>query len=283
MNKKTITAHVLVRNEDRFIWFSIMSVINYVDKMIVYDTGSTDNTVKIIKYIISHGYENKIVFEEKGEADRATLGKLRDEMVKKTTTDYFLILDGDEIWWKSSIKELIDIANSSEPLLVAQHYINCAKDIFHYRNPARDVFAFLDKNAAATIRLYSMSIPGIHCGGYYGIEGYFDKDNNEVQCGKYKITWQNEKYFHTSYIQRSSKQNADLKVFSRIGKLFPAYDYKFSKDFKFPEVFYLNRPDFVEDPFNVKTSFLRTFIYFLLDGLKIRCLINIFRKKRYRK
>ncbi|AEE17294.1 glycosyltransferase [Treponema brennaborense] len=280
--RRTITAHTMVKNEDRFIWFAIMSVIDYVDKMIIFDTGSTDNTVAIIQSIIGSGYEDKIIFEEKGDVDRTRLGVLRQEMLEKTETDYFMILDGDEIWWKDSIEELIAIANSAEePLLVAQHYINCAKDIFHYRKPGRDVFAFLDKNEASTIRLYSTKIPGIHCGGYYGIEGFFDGDNNEVQCGKYQISWQKEKYFHTSYIQRSSNQNKDLKAFSRMSKLFMSYDYKFPKNYKFPEVFYETYPALVCSPFKRNIFSLRTFGYFLLDTLRLRLIINLFRKNQY--
>ncbi|MBQ9205343.1 MAG: glycosyltransferase family 2 protein [Treponema sp.] len=281
--KKTITAHTLVKNEDRFVWFAIMSVIDYVDKMIIFDTGSTDNTVSIIQNIIDSGYSDKIIFEEKGFADRNRIGQLRQEMIEKTETDYFLVLDGDEIWWKESIEELVSIANSNEKLfLLAQHYINCAKDIRHYRKPGRDVYAFLDTKETATIRLYSMKIPGIHCGGYYGIEGFFDGDNNEVQCGKYEIKWQKNKYLHTSYLQRSSNQNKDLKVYSRLGKMFLTYDYKFPKDYKYPEVFYAEYPSIVRSPFKRDIFSLRTFVYFLLDTLHLRVIVNLFRKNRYR-
>lgn len=281
--KRTITAHTLIKNEDKYVWFAIMSVIDYVDKMIIFDTGSSDNTISIINNIIDNGYSEKIIFEEKGEADRNRIGQLRQEMVERTDTDYFMILDGDEIWWKKGIEELIKISNGEkEPLLVAQHYINCAKDIWHYRKPARDVFAFLDKKEAATIRLYSMKIPGLHCGGYYGIEGFFDGENNEVQCGKYEIVWQKEKYFHTSYIRRSSNQSKDRKVFSRFSKQFMAYDFNFPTDYNFPEVFYSNFPQIVESPFKRETFSFRTFIYFLLDTLHFRFIVNLFRKNRYR-
>lgn len=281
--KKTITAHTLVKNEDRFIWFAIMSVIDYVDKMIIFDTGSSDNTISIINNIIDNGYSEKIIFEEKGEADRDRIGKLRQEMVEKTETDYFMILDGDEVWWKKSIEELVSLANAEkEPLLVAQHDIRVAKDIYHYRKPGRDIFAHLDPKECSNIRLYSMKIPGIHCDGYYGIEGFFDGENNEVQCGKYEIVWQKEKYFHTSYIRRSSNQSKDRNVFSRFSKQFMAYDYKFPKDYKFPEIFYSDFPQIVESPFKQEPFSLRTIIYILLDTLHLRLVLNLFRKNRYR-
>ena len=46
-----IWANTVVHNEENFIWFAIMSVVDYVDKVLVYDTGSTDQTVSIIKEI----------------------------------------------------------------------------------------------------------------------------------------------------------------------------------------------------------------------------------------
>ena len=47
----SIWAHTLVKNEERFVWFAINSVIDYVDEMRVWDNGSSDSTVKIIKSI----------------------------------------------------------------------------------------------------------------------------------------------------------------------------------------------------------------------------------------
>ena len=109
-----VTAHVLVRNEDRFIWFAIMSVIDFIDKMIIFDTGSTDKTVDAIMSIINSNeqYREKIIFEEKGVADKRHIANLRQEMIDRTETEYFMILDGDEIWWKESIQEAINILNS---------------------------------------------------------------------------------------------------------------------------------------------------------------------------
>lgn len=46
----TIWAHTIVKNEERFIWYSVMSVINHVDKILIWDTGST-------KTIEKHGNE----------------------------------------------------------------------------------------------------------------------------------------------------------------------------------------------------------------------------------
>ena len=44
-----LTVHCIVKNEERWIWYSLMSVLEHSDKIIVYDTGSSDKTIEIIK------------------------------------------------------------------------------------------------------------------------------------------------------------------------------------------------------------------------------------------
>ena len=44
-----IWAHTLVKNEEKFVWYSVMSIISHVEKVLLWDTGSTDNTPEILK------------------------------------------------------------------------------------------------------------------------------------------------------------------------------------------------------------------------------------------
>jgi hypothetical protein len=49
-----LTAHCLVCNEDRWIWYSLNSVLDYVDKLMVWDTGSKDFTQSAVKLLSNH-------------------------------------------------------------------------------------------------------------------------------------------------------------------------------------------------------------------------------------
>jgi len=124
-----ITVHCLVKNEENFIWYAISSVLPYVEKILVWDTGSNDKTVEIVKTIKSP----KVEFEEKGKVDARGFAKLRQEMIDKTETDWIMVLDGDEIWWGDTIKSLkLKMKNSDFGLVVSPCYM-AVGDIFHYQ------------------------------------------------------------------------------------------------------------------------------------------------------
>ncbi len=271
---KGITAHVMVKNEDCYIWYAIMSTIDFVDKMIIFDTGSQDDTKKIIEYVINlkDEYKNKIIYQETPVNNRNDFTVWRQKQLDMTETEFFFTVDGDEIWWEDSLKEIRDIIEKDDDVkLIATRDYYCAGDIFHYRDKKRDKYGikgvwnnteqppvFLEE--AANIRIYSKNIPGLHIGGPYGIEGAFDENNKDVQNNVYKTVVQNGYYLHASYLQRSSMKLKDVKVYSRLRKMFTSYDYTFPKDFHFPEIMYKDKPDFIFDPFKYKMGFERKII-----------------------
>jgi len=64
MSRSKITSHTLVKNGADYIERALSSVKDFVEKMIVYDTGSTDGTQEIIRKLIKKGW--KIKFREFG-------------------------------------------------------------------------------------------------------------------------------------------------------------------------------------------------------------------------
>ena len=79
----SICGHTLVKNEERYLWFAVTSVIEYLDKLLLWDTGSKDNTVKIAKEL-QNKYPNKIDFKEVGEVDISEFTSVRKEMLDQT-------------------------------------------------------------------------------------------------------------------------------------------------------------------------------------------------------
>lgn len=83
-----ISLAMIVKNEEKYIERCIESVKNLVDEIVIVDTGSTDNTLNIIKQI-----PNIKLFCYKWSDD---FSKARNYSIDKATGDYILVLDADE-------------------------------------------------------------------------------------------------------------------------------------------------------------------------------------------
>jgi glycosyltransferase involved in cell wall biosynthesis len=280
---KTLTVHMMLCNEERWVWYAIMAVIEYVDHIIIFDTGSTDATVDIINNIIKNKeYADKIVFEEKGKVVREDFVKLRNEMVQRTTDDYFMVLDGDEIYYADQMIKLREALDSSEEYdMGISGFINCAGDVRHYRNPLNEHYGFANREGAITHRVTSMHIDGVRCGSPDGKwDGYYDGKGNYITPENgFKVYWADGFYLHMSVMMRSSSTKKDSEVGWPSGRLEKlksksTWDSAFPKNFKYPEVFYIDRPKTIRSPWKRDPGVIRM-------GMQIlKNIVLIFRKAR---
>ena len=129
----SISANMLVKNEARWVWYAIQSVLPYVDELIVFDTGSVDETPDIIAGIV----DPKIRFERRSSVSAEEFPHLRQEQISKSRGDWILLVDGDEIWWKSGVEHfrrlVSDIdASGANIRSVYLRYWQCVWDVYHY-------------------------------------------------------------------------------------------------------------------------------------------------------
>jgi len=99
-----LTVHCLVRNEERFIRPAILSILPLAERVLVYDTGSTDATLEILASIQSE----KLAIVRKTFAHPRELNGFRNEMIERTTTGWFMLVDGDEIYPSSAISRIAE-------------------------------------------------------------------------------------------------------------------------------------------------------------------------------
>lgn len=256
-----ITAHVVVKNEEKWIWYALASVYNYVDEYIVFDTGSTDNTVSIIEeFISSNDIEGKVIFFKKGEVTKEEFYLLRQEQISMTKTEWFLVLDGDEIWYEKCLDELIGkVKKNNNVTLLATRFHNAVGDVYHYKDFTSESYEIKGVKGSVTIRAYKIA-NGIHCKGEYGVEGYYDDKGQRIQLRNEEIEFLGGYFFHTSYLQRSSSILSDWVIPYRRKKVFARFHGKVDQNFRFPEVFYLDKPEMVDSPWrrvNYKYYFFR--------------------------
>src|SRR3989344_7514017 len=202
---KTITAHCLVKNEARFVWFAVMSVIEHVDKILLCDTGSTDETVDIIKEIIKADNGKKVDFRVVGEVDPEGFTKVRQQMLDATKTDWFIVVDGDEIWWQDSIRNLVSVIQKKgdriESIVVPT--INLIGDVFHFQDPQAGQYELAGRKGHLALRGVNRLIPGLKSERPHGKWGWTDGDGRMIQDrDKGKILFVDAPYLHATHLPR---------------------------------------------------------------------------------
>ena len=256
----TIWANTIVNNEENFLWFAVMSVAKFVDKILIYDTGSTDKTVEVIKELRNR-LGTKLEFKEVGEVDSMEFTKARQKMLEESKCDWILILDGDEIWWEGSIKKVISEINRRgdeiEGIVVPMKV--GVGDIYHLQDESAGRYHILGKTGHLSLKAFSKNIPGLHVDWPYGKEGFFDGENRLIQERK-KIVFVDAPFMHVTHLKRSSLKRKHDKFKYELGN-------KVKQGFKFPEVLKREYPEFITSPW-VKLSGMELFKARVLTPLR---------------
>jgi hypothetical protein len=255
-----IWAQTLVKNEEKYVWYAVTSVVDHVDKVMLWDTGSTDKTPEIIGELIKK-YPGKIEFKEVGEVDPLRFTEIRQQMLNEMEDDWLLIVDGDEIWWEDSIKELTLFIRESGieyESIISPNY-NIVGDIYHYQEESAGRYQIDGRVGHVNIRATSLKIPGLHFDKPHGSLGLFDGNGKLIQeRDKKKRAFINAPYMHFTNMIRSSNREYDLLVPKRKIKLKYEIGNSFPKDFYYPEAFFKPRPDSIESPWKIMTPSFET-------------------------
>ncbi len=239
--KPKIIVHCLVANEERFIWYALQSVIRFVDKIMVWDTGSVDKTLEIIKAIKSA----KIEFKELGPvtADRHT--QLRQEMLSatdKTKYDWLMILDGDEIWPSKQLQQVGEYLSSHPKMgAVVVYTKNFVGDIYHQMPQSAGRYNFGGKTGHLGLRFINLKLPKLNIEHPHGGQTYTTNNMPLQDLDSEKLVVLDKYYFHATHLSRSTFDSTTLKrSFKRRLELGERVDKS-----SLPEVFFSNHPAIV--------------------------------------
>lgn len=253
---KTVCAHTVFKNEVNWLWYSVTSVIEHVDKLLLWDTGSTDGSYEIAK-LIKKTYPEKIELKQYGAVSVKDFPLVRQKMLNATKADWILVVDGDEVWWEDSISELIQIIRNDDKRLemIVNKNTNPVGDIFHILPEKEGKYNIDGKIGFQNIRALNLKINGLHVKGEHGIQGYYDNENKLIQLrSKEKRLHCDFGYMHLTNLKRSESLLMEKEVPKRqkkfkheVGELLPP-------DFYFPESFFKKRPKIVSTPWKVRSN-----------------------------
>lgn len=94
---QTIGLCMIVKDEEKVLEGCLKSVANLCDEIIIVDTGSTDNTKNIARRFTENIYDYKWIDD---------FSAARNFAFSKSTTDYILWLDADDLIDKGELKKL---------------------------------------------------------------------------------------------------------------------------------------------------------------------------------
>lgn len=221
---------MVVKNEDRFIWYAISSVLKYVDTFLIADTGSTDDTVKII-----NSFSNKrIKFSKHNIKTPLDISKIRQNQIEATYTDWFWVVDGDEIYSDTLISEILNVINQEknhfEGIVVGRY--DLLGDIYHYQDNTAGYYQMLGEKGHFALRLINKKkIPSLHIEGEYPLEGYYDNHDSEITThNPDKFYFTKGSLYHAMYLRRSS-------VSAKINVTFNRNKFKIEKGKNIPREF----------------------------------------------
>lgn len=119
MTPADVTVHCMVRDEFPTVVFALLSVLPACKQAIVVDTGSTDGTRQWLRKI-KKAFPDKVRLEFRDDISNSSawnffrynppnmgLSNVRQWMINETRTEFFWILDGDEVYRDITVKQIV--------------------------------------------------------------------------------------------------------------------------------------------------------------------------------
>lgn len=172
---------VMVKDEEEYVGYALMSVLPWVDEVIVVEGGSSDGTLAILEEIQrNHDPENKVeIVVDTRPKNR--LIEVRSEMVARCTGEWILRLEGDEVYDDKTIREVSKILREPQ----ADEVLSAGWPYWFYVDDLQTIVRIGEPHTLATIAV--RNIQGLHAAHHdkggnetFWDEGWFDGDGKEV-------------------------------------------------------------------------------------------------------
>jgi glycosyltransferase involved in cell wall biosynthesis len=212
-----ITPTILVCNEEYSIFYCLRDLMKVFPQIIVFDTGSEDDTVSIIKETAKDCPQCKmLLIEERYSGDAKRIGQARNIMRDLCRTHFAFTVDSDEIWRIPQLQRMLEyeVPDDTEVVMIGARQV-------------QDVNGKLMLRSNDLANRDGLVSPAVRWGKIeYPFEGH-DLTARLARGVVFYISALEVYEYHMRHTVRSSK---DAETYARMGKLgyFP-YDGPFEE------------------------------------------------------
>lgn len=208
----------------------------------IWDTGSTDDTIKIIRSIDSPKLEFKKLSSVDALSHTATRQRMLDE-TDKAKFDWLMILDGDEIWTDQAFAEVYRAIENEKTNTIAVHTVNFVGDIYHKLPESAGQYHIAGQRGHLNLRFMKLDLPDLTVINPHGGQTYVSNGKPLQDQLPPKVVVIKAAYFHATHLIRSRNDRETLKrFFKRKYELGPAIQVD-----ELPPVFFSDHPTLVPD------------------------------------
>lgn len=207
-----ISAHMIVKNEDQWVRYSINSILPYVDEVLVTDTGSTDNTIDLIKSLNSPKIKLNCVTAN----TPAEITAARTAQLANTKNSWVWIVDADEIYPEITAKECVGLTKNIKYEGVLVRRYDLLGDVYHRQIESVGSYDLFGHHGHLLVRLVNLELlKKLSYQGDYPLEGFYDQNGQSILTHN-PILWPATKnyLYHAMYLKRSSL-GGNLPMFNR--------------------------------------------------------------------
>ena len=229
----------MVRDEEYWIWYSLTSVYPHVDRILLFDNHSSDETLAIVRGM-DHVADKLEVHEGFGGASEQQNREAMLHAARRAGGTHVLFLDGDEVHVDACLglcRRLLEVHEHNPPLHDPPHNHMRPLDPIptdgvlikhvgikplHPGYEGLDTCRPLDRRQPDTdhgcynfaIRISSLA--GLRGNGLeWGKHGYLEHGDLYIQSSPHTLWLPGLYYFHFSWHPRSSKRKADGRTWVR--------------------------------------------------------------------
>lgn len=210
---KGITVHMVVKNEDVWVWYAVRSIEKYADTILITDTGSTDNTVRMVESI----HSVKVILSQTPVHNPGDMTAVRNTQIRDTKTDWIWLVDGDEIYSRETAEEVVRAVRAGIYSCIAVRRFDLLGDVYHRQKETVGTYELYGEKGHLVTRLFNKKkLNKLRVTGDYPNEEYIYGNGASTSLLPRSDVYVTENALHHAmYLRRSSLGSSLAQMLNR--------------------------------------------------------------------